>query len=261
MTEVVLEAGDAVAVLATTGGRLSQLTVGGHDVLVPFTDRWTLAGCYPMVPWAGRLDRGRFSFRGVDHELPITMDPHAIHGVATRADWESDGAGQMRVELAEGWPLGGVAETSYALTDSSLTCTVSVTATDHAMPAVVGFHPCFVRSLGGHPDELTFDPGFMWERGNDYLPTGARLRPAPDRPWDDCFGEVRAAPRLRWGDALAIELRSPTDTWVTFDQLDAAICVEPQTDTPNAFNMSGGAALEPGESLALTLEIVWHDPT
>lgn len=260
MSEVVLEAGDAVAVLDTTGGRLSQLTVHGHDLLVPFTDRWSLSGCYPMVPWAGRLDRGRFSFGGVDHQLPITMEPHAIHGVAMEVDWDLVGDGRMQVELAQGWPLGGVAETTYALTDSSITCTVSVTATDQALPAAIGFHPCFTRSLAGNADDLSFAPEFMWERGEDYLPTGAQIRPAPDGPWDDCFGGVTEAPTLTWGDAVAVELRSPTDTWVTFDQLDAAICVEPQTDTPNAFNMSGGKVLEPGASLALTLEIVWHDP-
>lgn len=255
-----LEAGDAVAVLDSHGGRLSQLRVRGHDLLVPFTDRWSLSGCYPMVPWAGRLDRGRFTFRGSQYQLPITMEPHAIHGVATSVDWDHLGDGRMRVDLAEGWTLGGVAETSYALTASSIRCTVSVTATDQAMPAVVGFHPCFVRALAGQQEVLEFVPGFMWERGDDYLPTGARLQPAPGGPWDDCFGAVVAAPGLSWGDVLAIELRAATDTWVTFDQLDVAICVEPQTDTPNAFNMGGGAVLEPGETLALTLEIVWHDP-
>lgn len=252
-----LQAGDAVAVLDSNGGRLSQLTVRGHDLLVPFTDRWTLSGCYPMVPWAGRLDRGRFTFRGVDHELPITMEPHAIHGVATSVEWGELGDGRMRVDLAQGWTLGGVAETSYELTESSMRCTVSVTATDQPMPAVVGFHPCFVRELASHPDQLTFDPGFMWQRGGDYLPTGDVRQPPPPGPWDDCFGDVVAAPRLSWGDVLTVELRSPTDTWVAFDQLDAAICVEPQTDTPNAFNLSGGTILEPGETLTLPLEIAW----
>lgn len=260
MSGVVLEAGDAVAVLDTTGGRLAQLTVSGHDLLVPFTDRWTLSGCYPMVPWAGRLDRGRFTFRGVEHQVPITAGPHAMHGVATRSEWEVVGPGSMRVELAEGWPLGGVAETTYELTASWIRCSVSVTAADQPMPAVVGFHPCFVRHIGDRPDELMFEPGFMWERGDDYLPTGARLQPPPAGPWDDCFGNVAEAPRIAWGDTVSVELRAATDTWVTFDQSDVAICVEPQTDTPNAFNMSGGAILEPGQSLSLTLQITWDPP-
>lgn len=260
MSLVTLESADARAVLDTTGGRLSQLTVRGHDLLVPFSNRWTLSGCYPMVPWAGRLDHGRFRFGGVDHELPITMEPHAIHGVATAVAWDQVGDGRMRVDLAEGWPLGGVAEVSYGLDESMIRCTVSVTATDRAMPAVIGFHPCFARELGGHRDRLTFDPGFMWERGDDHLPTGHMLRPPPPGPWDDCFGAVSSPPRLSWGDTVAVELRSPTDTWVAFDQLDAAICVEPQTDIPNAFNLGRGAVLAPGDSLSLTLDISWHPP-
>ncbi|MEM7285291.1 MAG: aldose 1-epimerase [Actinomycetota bacterium] len=260
MSEVVLEADGVVAVLDTMGGRLSQLTVRRHDLLVPFTDRWTLSGCYPMVPWAGRLDRGRFAFEGTEYQVPITMDPHAIHGVGARVDWELVGDGRMRIDLADGWQLGGTAETSYVLDGSSITCSVAVTATDQAMPAVIGFHPCFVRDLDGHADALSFVPGFMWERAGDHLPTGVRLRPPPPGPWDDCFGGVAEAPRLTWGDVLAVELRSATDTWVAFDQLDVAICVEPQTEPPNAFNMGGGAVLQPGESLALTLEIAWETP-
>ena len=259
MTEITLEAGDAVATLDTRGGRLSQLTVRGHDLLVPYTDRWTLSGCYPMVPWAGRLDRGRFTFRGVQHEVPITTAPHAMHGVATGVEWEYEGDGRLRVDLAEGWPLGGTAGVAYALDGSSMSCRVSVTAGEQAMPAVVGFHPCFVRQVGDAADHLSFDPDFMWERGDDYLPTGVRLEPAPAGPWDDCFGGVEAPPRISWGDELAIELRSPTATWVAFDQLPVAICLEPQTDTPNAFNMGGGKVLEPGETLSLDLEIVWGD--
>ena len=253
-----MEHGDVVAVLDTMGGRLSQLTVGGHDLLVPYTDRWTLSGCYPMVPWAGRLDQGRFTFRGVQHELPITRAPHAMHGVATSVDWEPISEGRLQVDLAEGWSLGGRAETLYELTPSSIRCTVSVSATDQPMPAVIGFHPCFTRELDGHRDQVTFEPGFMWERGDDYLPTGARLGPVPAGPWDDCFGDVATPPRLSWGDVLTVELRAATDTWVHFNQLDVAVCIEPQTDIPNAFNMGRGTVLEPGETLSLTLEIAWQ---
>ena len=48
-------------------------------------------GCYPMVPWAGRVRRGRFVFADGTYQLPINMAPHAIHGTGFRAamGWSS----------------------------------------------------------------------------------------------------------------------------------------------------------------------------
>lgn len=257
MTEIRLASANAEAVIDTRGGRLAQLTVRGHDLLVPFTDRWTLSGCYPMVPWAGRLDHGRFRFGDRVQTTPTPRPPHALHGVATEVAWEDRGDGTLRIDLGSAWPLGGHAEVHYVLGDSSMRCEIQVTAGTDPMPAVVGFHPCFVRQLEGQPYQLDFAPRFMWERGDDYLPTGAVLEPPPVGPWDDCFGGVHDPPRLSWGDVMAIELRSPTTTWVVCDHFDAVVCVEPQTDTPNAFNLSGGTVLGPGETLRLPLEIVW----
>lgn len=240
------------------GGRLAELDVRGHGLLAPVTGPRTQAGCYPMVPWAGRLDRGRFRFDGVDHRMAITMAPHAIHGLATSAMWDVVAPGAMKLDLGPLWPLGGVAEVRYELTPTSITCTLALTATDRALPAALGWHPCFVRSLAGVADALDFAPGFMWTRGGDYLPTGA-TEPPPPGPWDDCFGGVEAPPVIRWGDDVAVELRAPTSTWVVFDMMDTIICVEPQTDTPNAYNLSGGTVLQPGERLRLPFEIAWGD--
>lgn len=257
MSFLTLESDDATAVLDTSGGRLSQLTVRGHDLVVPDTGRRTLAGCYPMVPWAGRLANGSFVFDGVEIAVPLTYPPHAMHGLAMSQDWRVVSSTSMALDLEGLWPLGGEANVDYVLSGSSLRCTLAVRAGDRSMPAVVGFHPCFVRSLGGSPDELSFDAGFMWSRGDDHLPTGVIERPPPTGPWDDCFGDVVVPPKLSWGDELQLELRCDTDTWVVFDELPEAICVEPQSDPPNAFNMDGGSVLAPHEQLTLTLEMAW----
>ena len=260
MDDLVLRAGDAIARLDPLGGRLAQLTVADRQLLAPVTGPRTQAGCYPMVPWAGRLDRGRFSFAGTAHQMAITMEPHAIHGLGTDAPWDVVAPGVMQLDLDPLWPLGGVAEVRYQLTPTAITCTLTVSATNAAFPAVLGWHPCFVRAVAGAADTLGFEPGFMWTRGDDYLPTGT-TEPSPPGPWDDCFGGVEASPTIRWGDEFAVELRAPTATWVVFDMLDTIVCVEPQTDTPNAFNLSGGTILEPGDSLTLPFEIAWGSTT
>lgn len=253
---LVLERSGARAVLDPLGGRLAQLTVDRHDLLAEVDGPRTQAGCYPMVPWAGRLGQGRFTFDGTDHRIEPNMGPHAIHGVATHIEWDVTGLGSMRVSLEDHWPLGGVAAVDYVLAPESLTCTVSVTATDRAMPAVVGWHPCFVRTLSGAPDRLAFDAEFMWERGADHLPTGALVAPPPG-PWDDCFGGVATTPTLTWGDEMSLRFTAATPIWVVFDELDHIICVEPQTGPPDAFNLGEAQRLAPGETLALALELAW----
>ena len=94
----------------------------------------------------------------------------------------------------------------------------------------------------------------MFERGEEPFPTGQLIDPKP-RPWDDCFTDAGHAPNISWGD-LAISLVSNAKHWVVFDELDHAICVEPQTDPPNAFNHQP-TILEAGDALELILSIDW----
>ena len=86
---LVLASGPArLSVSPADGGRFSSLVVDGHELLVtegygPI--RW---GCYPMVPFAGRIRDGRFTFRGRAVELPRNLPPHAIHGKLVEELWE-----------------------------------------------------------------------------------------------------------------------------------------------------------------------------
>ena len=85
---LVLASGPArLSVSPADGGRFSSLVVDGHELLVtegygPI--RW---GCYPMVPFAGRIREGRFTFRGRAVELPRNLPPHAIHGTVFERPW------------------------------------------------------------------------------------------------------------------------------------------------------------------------------
>ena len=66
---LMLADGLVTATIEVAGGRLAQLSIRNVDVLVgadPARDemQW---GSYAMVPWAGRIRRGRFTFDGVDY--------------------------------------------------------------------------------------------------------------------------------------------------------------------------------------------------
>jgi galactose mutarotase-like enzyme len=97
-----LAAGSATAIISPVdGGRIASLRIDGREVLVTGDSssnplHW---GSYPMVPYAGRIRRGRFTFAGREHHLPISLAPHAIHGSGFTSRWEVLDAGLDHAEL------------------------------------------------------------------------------------------------------------------------------------------------------------------
>ena len=258
-----LDAGDAeVTVDPDRGGRVASLRVAGQELLVaePEVGDPKLWGCYPMVPWAGRVRHGRFAFRGTNHELPLDAPPHAIHGVGYRTPWKETGPGSLRLDLDGLWPFGGTVTQDVGLTPTSLTLTMTITAVEQAMPVVMGWHPCFRRGLdSGEPAQLAVPATSMWERDPSGIPTGRQV-PVPAGPWDDAFTGLRDDPRITWPGAIEVTLRSSCDVWVVYDQDPRLVCVEPQTGAPDAFNREP-TVLEPGHSLRAHLEISWSSLT
>ena len=107
-----------VALAPEAGGRIAQMRYDGVDWLVAEREGRAAAigwGCYPMVPWAGRIRRGRFSFDGKDFVLPANLGAHAIHGVGFTRPWQIErlevDAAMLSLALPEDryWPFGGVA--------------------------------------------------------------------------------------------------------------------------------------------------------
>ena len=103
-----LESGSARLVVAPEkGGRIVAFNVDGLELLVtPDVDDHNF-GCFPMVPWAGRVRHGSFDFEGQRHQLPLNNPPHAIHGTARDHPWQEDGEGVISASLEPPWPFGG----------------------------------------------------------------------------------------------------------------------------------------------------------
>ena len=252
-----LRAGDVRLVAsAADGGRLTSVTVGGRELL--WSNRndgpygW---GCYPMVPWAGRIRHGRFAFRGRDYQLPISMPPHALHGVVLDRPWTVTAPDSMTIDLDDRWPFRGRVRQDFALSEDGLAVTLTVEA-DESMPAMVGWHPWFRRVLGEGeaPVTLEFEAAEMLVRDAEGLPTGERVVPPPG-PWDDAFTAVLGGPTLRW-PGLKLELGATCEWWVVYSQPDHAVCVEPQSGPPNAANSRPDVAA-PGAPLADTMTWRW----
>ena len=251
-----LEAADARArVCVDDGGRIGSLMVGGRELIVTSDPQGPIHwGSYPMAPWAGRIRHGRFTFAGLEHQLPLGMPPHAIHGVVYDRPWRVVDATTIEIDLDERWPFRGRVAQRFDLDEDSLTVTMTLEA-DEPMPAVIGWHPWFRRSIGsGAQARLVFAAERMLERDDESMPTGVFVAPS-DGPWDDAFTDVRAGPALEWAGELRLDLSSTCRWWVVYTVPDHAICVEPQSGPPDAANM-GPEIVVPGTPL--THEMRWR---
>ncbi|GGQ61363.1 aldose epimerase family protein [Streptomyces flaveolus] len=234
---ITLTAGDAEAtVLPGNGGRIGGLRVGGTELLRQ-GDRY---GCFPMVPWCGRIREGRFRDGAAVHQMPLNSPPHAIHGTARDGAWRTarvtGNEAVITYDLVDPWPYSGRVTQVIALAEDALTLTMSVETYESSFPAQIGWHPWFNRTLDGTDVAIAFDPAWQEERGDDHLPTGNRTDPKPG-PWDDCFGMPDGVDvTLTWPGRLELRVTSPQQWAVVYDEQEAAVCVEPQTGPPNGLN-------------------------
>nr|WP_223188585.1 aldose 1-epimerase [Streptomyces sp. TRM68416] len=218
------------------GGRVSALRVDGRDLLRQ-GDRY---GCFPMVPWCGRIRDGRFLDGAAVRQMPLNSPPHAIHGTARDGAWRTarttaDEA-VITYDLVDPWPHPARVTQVIALTEDAVTLTAAVETYEDSFPAQIGWHPWFNRNLGGEDVQLDFTPAWQEERGDDHLPTGNRVDPKPG-PWDDCFGMPDGVDvTLTWPGQLRLKVTSPEQWVVVYDEQEAAVCVEPQTGPPNGLN-------------------------
>lgn len=275
-----LRAADVHAAIAPeAGGRLASLVVGGRELLVGAAgrlDRPIGWGCYLMAPWPGRLEDGRFEWRGRTIQLPRTHGRHAIHGLVWNRPWAIEARAASHASLScalpAEWPMGGVVRQVFELTPRSLVLTASATAGD-AMPAALGWHPWFARR--DRDMAVRVDAGQVLEtRG--MIPTGGvlpatgnlDLRAGPilgSRRLDHAYPAVSSPASIAWPD-LRLTLRfEPSPGVVVVHTPAAGVCVEPQTAPPNALALPASAAraagvrfLAPGETFTASLEIAWE---
>ncbi len=246
-----------VALAPEAGGRIARIRFDGVEWLIGEQQEAAAIGwgCYPMVPWAGRIRQGRFSFDGRPCQLPVNFGMHAIHGVGFSRPWhidllESDGA-SLSLDLPEDpyWPFGGRALQQIHVQRDRLKLRLAVQAGAMAMPAVLGWHPWFRK-----PDRLLFAPSAMYLRDEEGIATLPCVHPTQG-PWDDCFINQTEVTLVAAGQRL--RLSADTDHWVVYDGAAHATCVEPQTGPPDGFTLAP-TRLQPGQQLELDFELRWE---
>ena len=228
----------AVEIDLVHGGRIKSLRWREFEFALPARDDLMTWGWFAMVPWAGRIKLGQIQdSNGATYELPTHWDPpHAEHGFGFFSEWEPTGATSSRLALPEPY-APAIATQHFALEENSLVWKLNYEPNGCALPAWVGFHPWFPRSIGIESlAELSFNAEKMLLRGADYLPTGEFV-PVPAGPWDDAFTGVQGDPIIRWGSSASIHINSDVLWWVVYTEDPLAICVEPQTAPPDAANL------------------------
>jgi aldose 1-epimerase len=264
---LVLERADArLEVSPAAGGRLASLVVRGSELLARTGDGPMAWGCFPMVPYAGRIREGTFEFEGRRVALPRTLASHAGHGTVLDRAWTVDDERTISIDLGPSWLFAGRVVQAFDLQEDALQVSLTLAA-EEPMPGAVGWHPWFPRRLTGtsaRPTSpsaaaiLRFDAASMFVRDEDGIPTGELVEPTP-RPWDDCFTGLRSAPRITWPGLLSLELTSSCDFWVVYDEPPDTICVEPQSSPPD-FVRIDPVVVRPGAPLTATMTWRWWAP-
>ncbi len=277
MQPIELAAGNSRLGLAPSkGGVVTHWRMDEWDVLRPASpdsDAPVDSAAFPLVPFSGRISKGRFRFGGRDVSLRANFlpEPHAIHGQGWQSTWRVSSVSPTSATLsltydAGDWPWAYEATQLFELYDDHLKVTLKLrNESDRAMPAGLGWHPYFRLDDA----EIEADVESIWISDDGGIPDttealgpGTDIRSArrvSDLSLDHAFALQQTAVRLSWplkrrrilmlGDPLFQNLIVYTPPGEPY------FCVEPVSHAPNAVNSSkpaeitGLRILQPGYTI------------
>lgn len=258
------------------GGRLISWQVHGREVLAHHGEHPVEYGMYAMAPWAGRL--GKNVVRSVDMArlgVPLSGDldaevnypPWALHGTCFTApidQVEQRTESLVTRQRIPGWPWRAELVSEWLLVHGGLNLRLSVEA-EEPCPAIIGWHPWFRKDIDGAQARWQASSGRMAVRD----PKSERGA-FPSGEWcdvhaltssvDDAFVIPDHTVTVTWPGALELQVQSSHPWFVIFDELPDALCIEPQTQLPNAWHspVDGDPDIaRPGHPLVLTTQWRW----
>jgi aldose 1-epimerase len=280
MPQQTLRAGNLELVVdPARGGSVMAFRAGGFDLMRPWdgvSDDPRTYASFPLVPFSGRIDHGRFRANGREYQLPSNFppEPHAIHGDGWTSAWDVVTANPTSVELElvhddPGAPLRYRASQIYWLYPDRLEIAMAVTNRGpEPMPFGLGHHPYF-----GDRDQALLSAGVSGVWLPDDLNVPKQLEPVPAlwgfrsrRPVDELvldnvFQGWDGKARLDWPEAgRALVIEADDDVFqhlvVYVPPGKSFFCVEPVSMVGDGFNLladgvegTGVRVLEPGQSM------------
>ncbi|MEE4381301.1 MAG: aldose 1-epimerase [Pseudomonadales bacterium] len=265
------------------GGTVRALRLRGEDLLRPApagNDDPLASAAFPLVPFSGRIDRGRFRFRDEAVTLAPNFPPeaHAIHGQGWQRAWTVERADATSADLVyrhdgADWPWRYRATQAFRLRPDGLELGLALAnESDRPMPAGLGWHPYFPRADA----TLTAAVRRIWPSGETTLVDPPRApkteealhapRPVDALALDHCFDADAAGATIHW-PRRGLRLRLTGDAVLRFLIVYTPpgqdfFCVEPVSHAPDAVHSPLPAAetglrmLEPGETLRAGLRLV-----
>ncbi|KGN30626.1 aldose 1-epimerase [Knoellia sinensis KCTC 19936] len=276
-----LSSGRDSLTVVEVGGGLRQWARDGLEILAGYAaDAPCTSGRgQQLIPWPNRIRDGRYSYAGVERQLPISEVEHhnASHGLVRWSPWrlvertDSSITVGHRLFPQPGWDWHLESTTTYAVAPEGLTVTVRVTNVgEETVPFGYGAHPYV--AIGDAPVEeveVRIAATHFVEVDDRLIPVGTT--PVEGSAFDHRERKAIGTQRLdtaytgldvvdgRWTVTVATTGRPVVDVWADAQALPWAqvfsgkaeagqagehgIAVEPMTCPPNAFN-SGDSLLE-----------------
>lgn len=256
------------------GGRLVSWKVRAVELLARHGDDPVEFGMYPMAPWAGRVRGNEITVEsarrmGIDVSDPISLRvnylPWALHGTCFTSPIDSmtqiDDTVVSR-QIVPNWPWSVELVNTWHLRDDGFDVTMTLRS-DEVTPAILGWHPWFHRTIHGASASWSSKDATVSTRV-DAFPTDewSSLADRPG-PYDDAFHCPTRRVDIEWPGVISLSVESSHPWFVMFDELPDALCVEPQTQIPNAWNdpIAGEPeTAQPGSDLTLFTRWRWSRP-
>lgn len=275
-----LKAGDLSLRLSSHGGVILDFRLGDRAILRPALPDAAPgdSACFPLVPLGNRIRDNRFTVDGIAyHTTPnAPPEPLHLHGAGWLADWQVQAADAASATLSHshdgtGLPHVYLAEQHFALTDTALTITLSVTNTGTiALPFGLGWHPFFPDGAA-----LTAPARACLGEGPGHLPTTAgplpgdldftTPRPLPQRWINNAFTGWSGLAQIDWparGLSVAITADPLFGTYHLYRPTEGGhFAFEPMSHQPDALSAPGHGGLvrlAPGATLAGSITLSPH---
>lgn len=265
-----------VELLPALGGAIGSLRFEGRDILrstLTETDNPLDTACFPLLPYANRIEGGRFDFDGRSIQLPLNFGDHrnSLHGLGWQSEWTAEGAGEAQVALhhvhgaGARWPWPYRAEHRITLSPGRMAIKLALTnLADEAAPVGLGLHPYFPRDAA---TRLTATSKRLWLADATLLPTepvepdrfgdwaqGGRVEGAEliDNAYDGWDGI--ASIEQSWG-RIGIEAHGARVFHLYRPAGVNFFCFEPVSHLPDAINRGGMAMVAPGDTQMLEMAL------
>jgi aldose 1-epimerase len=256
------------------GARLVSWKVHGIELLAHHGDDPVEFGMYPMAPWAGRVRDNAISPEaarrmGVDAPEGVDLDVNygdwAIHGTCFTSPVDSmaqDADTVISRQLIPRWPWPTELVNTWRIRDDGFDATMTVKA-EQASPVIVGWHPWFRRTINESSAKWSMDEATVATRDGAFPTEQWMDLTETDGPYDDAFHCPSKRVDITWSGVVSLTVQSSHPWFVIFDETDDAICVEPQTQIPNAWisPLAGEADVaRPDAPVSLVTQWRWRIP-